>query len=343
MTEIIAQACQHLSQGGVVAIPTETVYGLAADATNDTAIAQVFAIKNRPFFAPLILHPPGIARALTFGEFPPKAIDLANAFWAPGTAKHRPLTLVVKLNRSRKVSKLVTAGLEFVGIRVPNHPIVNELLDIYPNPIAAPSANISAQVSATNANIVRETLGERLSYIIDGGQCTVGIESTVVDTSQEPFTILRYGGTNIEEIAEIIGYMPLPAPTTERDASGQRHYAPKLPLYMDQVANVPGDAFLGFGECCFSSHVVAPSNIADLEFNNQKCLPDSTMCNHSKSEYNLSPTGDLVEAAANLFRMIHEVDDPERYNGIRVAPIPAMGLGVAINDRLWRASAPLRN
>jgi L-threonylcarbamoyladenylate synthase len=308
MSDVISIACEHLRNGDVVCIPTETVYGLAADATNDAAVAGIYAIKNRPSFNPLILHVSNAARAFEIGKLTGRSADLASFFWA--AKNHRPLTLVVPIWVESNISKLATAGLSTVGVRVPNHPVTNELLGVYPNPLAAPSANLSTQISATNAGIVRASLGDKVPYILDGGQCVVGVESTIIDTSVEPYKVLRFGGTSIEEIAKILGYTPQAASIFESiKAPGmmKRHYAPSIPLFMDQLITIEGDAFLGFGTCGFG-------------------------------EYNLSKSGDLTEAAANLFRLLFELDDPQRFNAIRVAPIPSHGLGAAINDRLKRAS-----
>ncbi|MDR1597309.1 MAG: threonylcarbamoyl-AMP synthase [Holosporales bacterium] len=307
-------ACEYLARGGAVAIPTETVYGLAADATNDLAIANVYVIKNRPSFNPLILHTCSLERAAMFGVFSSQALALAEQFWAPGHPNHCPLTLVVPLQQGHGISELATAGLATAAIRVPNHPLTNKLLRAYPNPLAAPSANISTRISATNAEIVREALGDKIPHIIDGGQCAIGIESTIIDASVEPFTILRHGGTPTELIERVLGYAPLPADIGDVIKSPglmKRHYAPSIPLYMNQCERdaEAGDAFLGFGGECRSPH-------------------------------NLSPAGSLIEAAANLFRMLHEMDDPAKFNAIRVAPIPMRGIGLAINDRLQRAAVP---
>lgn len=312
MPDLIAKACACLAQGGVVAIPTETVYGLAGDATQDAAIASIYALKNRPSFNPLIVHTAGLEQALTYGYFSEEALKLAQAFWHPLEERHRPLTLIVPVKPATPpLSRLATNGLPTVGIRVPQHPLTQALLQAYPYPLAAPSANRSTQVSATTAAIVRETLGSQVSVILDGGPCSVGVESTIIDTSVSPCTVLRYGGTSLEEIASVLGYAPQPAKLGEAiKAPGmlKKHYAPSLKVRINQTQPHEGAAYLGFGTYTFGP-------------------------------YTLSASGDLKEAAANLFRLLYELDDPQRFNAIDVAPIPDIGLGRAINDRLARASA----
>lgn len=312
MTSLIEQACACLAQSGVVAIPTESVYGLAGDATDDKAIATIYAIKNRPAFNPLIVHTADLSQALEYGVFVSDALKLAHVFWAPGQIGHRPLTLVVPIrtNSVKPLSRLATNNLPTVGIRVPNHSLTQELLRAYSHPLAAPSANLSTQVSATTAAIVRATLGDRVPVILDGGPCLVGLESTIIDTSVTPFTVLRYGGTTIEEIANVLGYTPLSASLNEAiKAPGmlKKHYAPSIKVRTNQKSPHEGAAYLGFGSQAFGS-------------------------------FNLSPRGDLQEAAANLFRFLFELDDPAQFEAIDVAPIPNEGLGRAINDRLKRAS-----
>lgn len=307
---LLSEACRLLSEGLVVSIPTETVYGLAADATIDAGVARIYAIKERPTFNPLILHVANVERAFEWGLFSPMARHLARAFWSPGQPSHRPLTLVVPLLQSTSISKLVTAGLDTIAIRVPCHPLTTQLLNMYPRPLAAPSANLSTKISATTADIVQETLGDQVPLILDGGPCSVGVESTIVNTTQEPFTILRYGGTTVEELANVLGYAPQSVTDGPIRAPGmmKKHYSPSLPVHLNRTQPTPGSAFLGFGDIAFGP-------------------------------YNLSPTGDLVEAAANLFRLLYELDDPSRFQAIDVAPIPAVGLGRAIRDRLDRAAA----
>lgn len=306
----IKKACELLSNADIVAIPTETVYGLAADATLDQGIAKIFAVKKRPTFNPLILHVDQAETGFQWGKFSLQAQKLANAFWKPGELQHRPLTLIVSLPEDSSISKLVTAGLRTVGIRVPNHPITTELLRRYPRPLAAPSANASTKISATTAEIVQQSLGDAVPFILDGGPCVVGVESTIVDTTTNPVQILRYGGTTIEELTGVLGYEPQHASHGPIRAPGmmKKHYSPSLPLYLDCTTSAPNAAFLGFGKITFGP-------------------------------WNLSPKGNVVEAAANLFRMLFEADQPQKFDSIRVAPIPNTGLGRAIRDRLERAAA----
>ncbi|GHS93446.1 threonylcarbamoyl-AMP synthase [Alphaproteobacteria bacterium] len=306
----IQQAIASLNREGVVAIPTETVYGLAADASSDKAVAAIYAIKNRPVFNPLILHVEHGEQAFLFGDFSPEAQRLAKLFWQPGTPAHRPLTLIVPIRRGISLSKLATVGLETVGIRVPDHPLTQALLHRHGRPLFAPSANMSTKISATDASIVQETLGDKISCLLDGGPCRIGLESTILDTTIAPFSLLRYGGTTLEELTSVCGYAPkLSSPGSVMKAPGmlKKHYVPSLKLKMNQTEPKEGEAFLGFGQISFGP-------------------------------YNLSVSKDLREAAGNLFRFLYALDDPQRFSGIRVAPIPQEGLGWAINDRLERAS-----
>lgn len=312
MSELITRACQLLKDSQIVAIPTETVYGLAVDSTNDTAIATLYSTKKRPTFNPLILHVTSLEQALQYGEFSSEALLLAQKFWHPGTAAHRPLTLIVPVKRPSKISKLASSGLPTVGIRVPDHPLTQALLKAYPFPLAAPSANLSTQISATNAQIVRKTFDGIIPLILDGGSCRVGLESTIIDASLDaPCVILRYGGTTLEELKDVLGYQPAEAKigeTIKAPGMMKRHYAPSIPLHINQIDAHPNEAYLGFGA-------------------------------YNHGAYNLSADGNLIEATANLFRMLFELDDPARFTAINVAPIPMQGLGVAINDRLQRAAS----
>jgi L-threonylcarbamoyladenylate synthase len=311
MIYVIEKAIEILKNSGVVAIPTETVYGLAADSTDDLAISSIYEIKGRPSFNPLISHVACLDSALKFGKFSEDALKLAQAFWHPGFPEHRPLTIIVNVKEDAGISKLSTAGLDTIGIRVPDHLVTIELLKAYPNPLSAPSANLSQKISATNAEIVRQTLGSKIPLVIDGGQCRFGLESTIVDMSGPKCTILRYGGTTIKEIEKILGYSVQQANLGEAiKAPGmlKKHYAPSIPLEMNRTEAIQGGAFLGFGRCDYG-------------------------------EYNLSKSGNLKEAASNLFKMLFELDNPSKYSAIYVAPVPMEGLGIAINDRLQRAAA----
>ncbi len=299
----IARAAAILTAGGLVAFPTETVYGLGADARSDRAVARVFDAKGRPRFNPLIVHLADLAAVERMAEVPEAARRLAQAFW-PG-----PLTLVLRLGPQAGLSPLVTAGLPTVAVRVPAHPVAQALLAAFGGPVAAPSANPSGRISPTRAEHVMEGLGERIDAVIDGGACAVGLESTILALDPRP-TILRPGGVPAEALARVLGRAPAEGADAARPtAPGQlaSHYAPRVALRLGAGAPRPGESFLGFG----------PG-------------PPATV--------NLSPSGDLVEAAASLFRALHELDRLGR--PVAVAPIPEEGLGRAINDRLRRAAAP---
>lgn len=300
----IARAAELLSQGGLVAFPTETVYGLGADARNDTAVARIFQAKGRPQFNPLIVHVADLDAARALAELPPGAGRLAEAFW-PG-----PLTLVLPLRADSGLSPLVTAGLTTVGIRVPEHPVARQLLQAFGGPVAAPSANPSGKVSPTEAVHVLDGLSGRVEAVLDGGRCPVGVESTIVGFENGP-TLLRPGGLPAEVIEDCLG-----APLAQHDgginAPGQltSHYAPGAGVRLNVTEPTSDELWLGFGACAGAT-------------------------------LNLSPTGDLVEAAANLFHHLRALDDMAAPGqGIAVAPVPERGLGRAINDRLRRAAAP---
>jgi L-threonylcarbamoyladenylate synthase len=309
--QAVTRAAGLLRAGKLVAFPTETVYGLGADATDDRAVAAIFAAKGRPRFNPLIVHVPDLAAAEAIAEFDGRAGDIARRFW-PG-----PLTLVLRRRGDGGVSLLACAGLDTVAVRVPAHPVAQALLRETGRPLAAPSANRSGRVSPTQAAHVAAELGGRVALILDGGACAVGVESTVLDfsgASPEP-ALLRPGGVTLEELASALGRVAIAeaAPAAPR-SPGQlpSHYAPRLPLRLDAAAARPGEALLAFGP-------KPPPGFAETLF--------------------LSRTGDLAEAAANLFAMLRRLDRPE-FTGIAVMPIPERGLGRAINDRLRRAAAP---
>ena len=302
--EGIGEAAALLRAGNLVAFPTETVYGLGVDATNERAVAAVFAAKGRPRFNPLIVHFANPAAALAAGPDDRRAAVLAEAFW-PG-----PLTLVRQRRDEAGICYLAGAGLETLGVRVPDHPVARELIAATGRPLAAPSANRSGAVSPTTAAHVAESLPGRVSAVLDGGPCRVGIESTVVDLTQTPAVLLRPGGIPEEDIVRVIG--PLAAADGGAPRSPgllQHHYAPSRPLRLDAAVAGPGEALLAFG-------------------------PDAPQ----GTTLNLSPTGNLEEAAANLFAMVRALDRPP-HAGIAVMPVPDRGLGRAINDRLRRAAA----
>lgn len=299
----INRAAEILRGGGLVAFPTETVYGLGADARDGRAVAQIFAAKSRPAFNPLIIHVATLKVAQEIAVFNEHAMRLAAAFW-PG-----PLTLVLPLRPEAGLSPLVSAGLPTVGIRLPEHPIAQQLLTAFDGPVAAPSANQSGKISPTTAAHVAAGLTGRIDAILDAGACSVGLESTIIGFDPVP-TLLRTGGLPIEAVEACLG-APLASHTnsTTPSAPGQltSHYAPTAPLRLNATTKRADEVKLGFG------------------------LDDD-------ADLNLSLSGDLVEAAANLFQYLHQLD--AKNAPIAVAPIPAKGLGLAINDRLTRAAAP---
>lgn len=300
----IARAAALLRGGDLVAFPTETVYGLGGDARSDLAVARIFEAKARPRFNPLIVHLPSIEAARQIAHFDPEAERLAATFW-PG-----PLTLVLPLRADAGLSDLVTAGLPTVAIRLPEHPLAQALLRAFAGPLAAPSANPSGRVSPTRAAHVAEGLAGRISAILDGGPCAVGVESTIL--ALDPPTLLRPGGIPAEALSACLGTaLASGSDAAKPSAPGQlaSHYAPGATLRLNATAAQPGEVWLGFGP--------------------------------PPADLNLSPVGDLVEAAANLFHALREADHRAGPDGrIAVAPIPDHGLGRAINDRLRRAAAP---
>ena len=308
--EAIATAAALLREGGLVAFPTETVYGLGGDATNGRAVAAIFAAKGRPSFNPLIVHVADAAQAGEHAEMTPLAQRLAQAFW-PG-----PLTLVLTRRAGSKLSELVSAGLDTVAIRVPDHPVAQALLRAAERPLAAPSANRSGRLSPTRAAHVYADFGEGIALVLDGGPTAHGLELTVIDARGEEPVLLRPGAVPAETIEAVIE-MPLRramASTDTPSSPGQlaSHYAPRATLRLDVKGANPGEALLAFGPD-------VPAGAART--------------------INLSPTGDLIEAAANLFAALHALDDGQ-VQAIAVMPIPGHGLGEAINDRLRRAAAP---
>jgi len=302
----VAQAADLLRTGGLVAFPTETVYGLGGDARSDRAVARIFAAKGRPRFNPLIVHLPDVAAARGLALFDTRADTLAAAFW-PG-----PLTLVLPLRAGSGLSDLVTAGLPTVALRIPAHPVARALLQVFGGPLAAPSANPSGRISPTRAAHVIEGLGGRIDAVIDGGACAVGVESTIVGL-EGAARLLRPGGVPVEALETALGLPLLPPEAGQITAPGQlaAHYAPGAPVRLDAVAARPNEVWIGFG-------------------------PQS-----AGAALTLSEAGDLVEAAARLFHSLREADRLAGPGGaIAVAPIPETGLGRAINDRLRRAAAP---
>ncbi|HUZ73623.1 MAG TPA: L-threonylcarbamoyladenylate synthase [Stellaceae bacterium] len=304
----IDEAASLLRAGALVAFPTETVYGLGGDATNDRAVAAIFAAKERPRFNPLIIHVAAAEDAFALARFDARAELLARRFW-PG-----PLTLVLPRAAGCAVSLLASAGLDTLALRMPAHALACALIRRAGRPIAAPSANRSGRVSPTTAEAVAAELDGRIAAILDGGPCRVGIESTILDLSGVRPCLLRPGGVTREALEAAVGPVALPALDAKPRAPGMlaRHYAPQLKLRLAARAVAPGEALLAFGSD-------PPPGAA-----------------HTLS---LSASGDLVEAAANLFSAMRALDRPE-FTAIAVMPIPERGLGVAINDRLRRAAAP---
>ncbi len=308
------EVARVLGSGGLVAFPTETVYGLGADATNATAVAGIYQAKGRPSFNPLISHVSDLDQARQIGVFDAQAAALATAFW-PG-----PLTLVVPKTKDCPVAELATAGLETIAIRVPAHPIAREILKTFGRPVVAPSANISGHVSPTSAAHVESDLSGRIDLIVDGGPVNVGVESTIVGCFDEP-VLLRPGGLPREEIERVLGRPLVQLPHDAASDSVQplapgmlaSHYAPRARVRLNATTIEPGEALLAFG----SSPPPGASNAAAV--------------------MNLSARSNLAEAAANLFGYLRVLDARQAHT-IAVMPIPNEGLGEAINDRLRRAA-----
>lgn len=288
----LAEAARLILAGEPVAMPTETVYGLAADATNSQAVAHIYQVKGRPVFNPLIIHVSDLESAQRIGQFSDQARDLATLFW-PG-----PLTLVVPLRSDSTIAPIATAGLPTIGLRVPAHPAMQMLLKIVRRPLAAPSANVSGAISPTRADHVLASLGGQIPLIIDGGPAQQGLESTIVAASSTGLRLLRPGPIQIEapmgsnEIIEAPGQLA-------------SHYAPSKPLRLNALSAQAEEYFIGFGAL--------------------------------DGDSNLSVSGDLVEAAARLFDLLHRADKSDKER-IAIAPVPNEGLGAAINDRIGRAA-----
>jgi L-threonylcarbamoyladenylate synthase len=311
----VTEAALRLAEGGLVAFPTETVYGLGADATNAAAIARLYEAKGRPLFNPLISHVEGLSRAHRIARFDATAIALAQAFW-PG-----PLTLVLPKREGCEVADLATAGLETIAVRVPAHPVAHAILKALGRPVVAPSANLSGHVSPTDAAHVQSDLAGRIDLIVDGGPVAVGLESTIVGCFERPM-LLRPGGLPREEIERVLG-RPLarPAPEAESDDSQPlapgmltSHYAPRACVRLNAQSIRPGEALLAFGHAPVAEQDKAAAIL------------------------NLSERGDPAEAATHLFGYLRSLDATGART-IAVMPIPMDGLGEAINDRLRRAAA----
>ena len=303
-TAAVREAARLLRAGKLVAFPTETVYGLGADATNDHAVADIFAAKERPRFNPLIVHVANLAHAQEYSEFHAGALRLAKVFW-PGA-----LTLVLARRAGCALSQLVSAGLDTVALRAPAHSIAQELLAKSGLPIAAPSANASGRISATTAEHVRASLGDKVELILDAGPTALGLESTVIGFDEEKPVLLRLGAISRREIEEVVGRVEDSANTGVR-SPGQlaSHYAPRASVRLNATSVRENEALLAFGRVLDGARVTV----------------------------NLSENGDVREAAVNLFAHLHTLD----VTGLPIAvmPIPLDGLGEAINDRLLRAAA----
>jgi L-threonylcarbamoyladenylate synthase len=308
----LAQACTVLGDGLPVAIPTETVYGLAADATNPAAITRIYETKGRPRFNPLICHMSDLDMAERYADFDPISRRLAEAFW-PG-----PLTLILPLKPGSGIHALATAGLDTVGIRLPKG-FASELIRAFGKPLAAPSANTSGKVSPTSARHVADDLGEKLPLIIDGGAAPVGVESTIVRAENGVIRLLRPGGVSAEEIEKATGLAVIrpegPAAIIEAPGMLASHYAPGAAVRLNADHVETGEALIRLGS--------APVKGMEL----------------AAAVFDLSPSGDLAQAAANLFDYLKRADATGAAS-IAVTPIPDHGLGEAINDRLARAAAP---
>ena len=310
----VAAAARVLADGGLVAFPTETVYGLGADATNAAAIAHLYQAKGRPAFNPLIAHVSDLGAARKIGRFDAAALQLAEAFW-PG-----PLTLVLPKSADCAVADLATAGLDTVAIRIPAHPVARDILRAFGRPVVAPSANLSGHVSPTIAAHVLNDLGGRIDLIVDGGAVAVGVESTIVGIFDQPI-LLRPGGLPRADIERVLG-LTLKQPPEDAESDSDQplapgmlasHYAPRTKVRLNATRLEPGEALLAFGTDAVSGIEAAAAVM------------------------NLSVRGDLDEAAANLFGHLRALDT-RAARTIAVMPIPDDGLGEAINDRLRRAA-----
>ena len=298
-------AAQTIKNGGLVAMPTETVYGLGANVYIASAVAKIFEAKQRPFFDPLISHIAEIDFLKTYAQTDERIISLAQKFW-PG-----PLTMILKRTDNNAAIDLACSGLPNIAVRMPSHPAALSLIKKSGVPIVAPSANKFKSISPTTAQHVFDSLGERVDMILDGGACSVGVESTIIDVTGKNIVILRAGGTSKEDLEKFLNEKVFlsDGDPNKPSAPGQllKHYAPEHPLRINAATRQPGEFFIGFGK------------IADCDLN-------------------LSPNSDLCEAAANLFAFLREADQKKDYKGLAISPIPETGLGLAINDRIRRAS-----
>ncbi|MFK7841086.1 MAG: L-threonylcarbamoyladenylate synthase [Sphingorhabdus sp.] len=302
-TATIGEAVKRLRAGSLVAVPTETVYGLAADSTNTDAVAEIYRTKGRPDFNPLIVHVPDLSAANKLGDFGNLAVQFAQAFW-PG-----PLTLVVPKAANCSATAAVTAGLDTIAIRCPVHPVMRELLAESGMVLAAPSANRSGGISPTTADHVARSLGDQAPLILDGGPCERGLESTIVAIDDSNYRILRPGPVTPMQLEKVAGKPSVTSSTGKIESPGQlaSHYSPSKPLRLNATAAEPDEYLIGFG-------LIA-------------------------GDWNLSPQADIAEAASHLFAALHDADASEGLK-IAVAPVPDDGIGLALNDRLRRAASP---
>jgi L-threonylcarbamoyladenylate synthase len=298
----IADAAQILCGGGIVAVPTETVYGLAADASNAAAVAAIYRVKGRPDFNPLIVHVADVAAAKRLAIFDARAELLAAAFW-PG-----PLTMVLPIRKTAPVAAAITAGLPSIALRCPAHPVMQNLLLQCGLCLAAPSANRSGHISPTLAKHVASSLGQAAPMILDAGPCEAGLESTIVALRETGWQILRHGPVTASALQTILGSTPDQVSSQKIEAPGQlaSHYAPAKPLRLNATKALAGEWLIGFGDICGND--------------------------------NLSVAGDLAQAGARLFDALH-IADASGCAAIAIAPIPETGIGAAINDRLKRAAS----
>lgn len=318
----ITEAAKIIQDGGIVVLPTETVYGLGANALDDAAVAKIFAAKNRPAINPLIVHVEDVTAAKKLVEMDGRAQKVADYFW-PGA-----LTLILPHKNNSGISKLVTAGLETLAVRVPSHKIMQAVMKQAGVPIAAPSANNSGEPSATTPQHVAQSLGDNTPYILAAGQCDVGLESTVLDLTKDVPTLLRLGAVTQEDLQEILEHVDVDIYISDKPRSiikspGQllKHYAPNIPIRLSSVDVKAGEALLAFGSIKFMG-IQGGGHVKDMP---------------QESFRNLSENGDLEEAARNLFMMIRDLDKPEHI-AIAVMNIPDKGIGQAINERLRRAA-----
>ncbi|MGB1077372.1 MAG: L-threonylcarbamoyladenylate synthase [Bdellovibrionales bacterium] len=315
----LKQASDIIKGGGLVAIPTETVYGLACNAFDEDAVKKVFEAKGRPAVNPLIVHISAVSDINKFSYLTPVAHKISKFFW-PG-----PVTVILPLRDDSPIAPSCTAGLDTVAVRFPSHETARQLIQMAGVPIAAPSANASGYMSPTSPRHVYDSLGDKVDMILAGGACKAGLESTVIDATSDIPVILRYGVVTKEDIEQALKCNVLDgvSETTTIKSPGQllKHYSPNIPIRMDAIDIEEGEALLAFGGTKFMG-IRTGGAASDLPENQIR---------------NLSESGDLEEAAKNLFTYMHDLDKPE-FKGIAVMNIPNQGIGLAINDRLYRAS-----